>query len=410
MFETEQIEFDGNICYALDQKLSRKEIDSLYKKLFFGNVEKKGKEHVVFKNVGLLTCNVTYLGSPHPLYKKRIQLKKYFPEVKRDNDNCNIKTLYVGIYTYLKTRLFVVFEPFTYFSKKSHNSSAHIFTANLQYAQRTGEFFKIDSFGNSVYVFKEKEFINFIKIKAGILSKKSIYNSIMTLIKNYMEKFFDDMPKLRKGVDAYKEMLDANYKNAKQNRWRGWYFEYLFKKYLNLNNITEIQMNANKSKNGIDLDLFFPNLNYSYGDLKVDQINEDILGNAFDSFDKVININNGVVYYVCALCESEKDSDHNYVVTEYWNTIRDKEKVCVDDEYLKSRTGKYMKFSCKIKKIYILKIDKDVYNIIKKNPFKQGLNSDGKVRKPKLKIKKDMLNALSIYTYDCEERITNEKI
>ena len=65
---------------------------------------------------------------------------------------------------------------------------------------------------------------------------------------------------------------------------------------------------------------------------------------------------------------------------------------------LKERYGKRMKYSVKPQLLCVLKIDEIIYEILKKNPFSQGVNSDGNERKPKLKVQKDMINALTIYS------------
>ena len=35
--------------------------------------------------------------------------------------------------------------------------------------------------------------------------------------------------------------------------------------------------------------------------------------------DTVIKDNHGTVYYICCLYKAEKDSDHQYMVSKYWN-------------------------------------------------------------------------------------------
>lgn len=397
MKKIDQVLKNGKIIQDYDQTLTVKEIDSLLDYLFGGHTSKDGKQNIILGKVGVLSANVTYLGHPHPTYKKRIQLKNYYPDYYNKNVRSGLKTIYLGIYSYNGSHLYVVFEPSTYALKKSHNSSAHIYSTNLQYAQQTGEMIKKDAFGNVIHVFKENHFIKYVKSLAGVEEYHSSYEDIMKLINDYMLNFFCSLPRDWFGLEAYKEMVDSNYRNARQNRWPGWYFEYLLQKYLEENHIDTIKWNADKTKNGIDLDLVFPNLNWTYGDVKADQINEDILGNDFSVFDKVIVDHNGVVYYICALYKAEKDSDHGYAVSKYWNSLRDEDKAYKDEEELKSRAGKAMKYSVKMKQINILKIDKVAYDILKANPFNQGLNSDGKPRNPKLKVKKDMIDSLSIY-------------
>ncbi len=100
--------------------------------------------------------------------------------------------------------------------------------------------------------------------------------------------------------------------------------------------------------------------------------------------------------------KAEKNSAHDYAVTKYWNALRDQDKAYSDFETLKEG-GKNMKYSVTLQSLDVLKIDKNAYEIIKENPFYQGRNSNGKKREPKLKIKKDMIESLSIYKVNLGE-------
>ncbi len=154
-------------------------------------------------------------------------------------------------------------------------------------------------------------------------------------------------------------------------------------------------MALKKEKDEIDLDFVVNKGEWIYGDLKADQINHDIPGNSFSSLKTVIEDNKGVVYYVCCLYEAEKDSKKDYVVTRYRNELRD-DPYKTENE-LKKGYGAKMKYSVELRKLYILKIDSLTYELLKQDPFKQGKNSNGKNREPKLKIKKSMIDALAIY-------------
>ena len=165
--KVEQVSKNGSIVLDYDQTLSSKEIKTLMNELFGPVLKEDGKQFVLYDKIGVLACNVTYLGNPHPYYKKRIQLKSYYLDYLAKNAISNVKTIYLGIYSYKKTRLFVVFEPSTYAGKKSHNSSAHVYSINLQYAQRAGKFDKIDAFGNKIHIYNTYEFVRFIKTLGG---------------------------------------------------------------------------------------------------------------------------------------------------------------------------------------------------------------------------------------------------
>ena len=398
MKKVEQVNKSGNIVIDYDQILTTNQIRDLMFELFNPIIKQDEKQFVLYDKIAILACNVTYLGNPHPLYKKRIQLKQYYLDYLAKNAVNNLKTLYVGIYSYNKTRLFVVFEPTTYASKKSNNSAAHVYSINLQYAQRVGRFSKIDHFGNNVQIFNTYEFVRYIKTLAGDqLGGADSYDSVIKIINEKLSSFTDYVPSVWYGVDCYKEMINARDPNARQGEWQGWYFEYLFKKYIEQNRITEISWHADRRDGGIDLDLKF-NRDWTYGDLKADQIEHDILGNSFETLDTVIKDNDGTVYYICCLYRAEKDSEHGYKVTRFWNSLRD--EPYTDENDIRNRYGKRMKFAVEPKRFCVIKLDSITYNILKKNPFAQGLNSDGNERKPKLKVSKDMITALSVYSKD----------
>lgn len=396
MTKCEQIDRTGRIVLDYDQILKRNEIKKLLFDMFNPIIRQDRKQFILYGKIALLVCNVTYLGNPHPLSKKRIQLKKYYLDYLNENELKGLKTLYLGIYSFKKTRLFVIFEPSTYATKKSHNSSAHIHTINLQYAQLAGKFEKIDAFSNKIMVFNSYEFIRFIKALGG----EFVYNNeenFFELISNYLSVFKDKIKKEWLGIDCYKEMMLAKDNNFRQSEWQGRYFEFLFKKFLLEHPTSEIFWHSEKKNNGIDLDLKFDR-NRVYGDLKADQIEHDILGNSFECLDKVLVENHGTVYYICCLYRSEKDSDHNYQVTRYRNNfIRDPKRKYDNDKELKNNYGKKMKYSVFPKILCVLKIDETMYSILKKKPFQQGRNSNGKERKAKLKIDKNIIDALTVY-------------
>lgn len=397
MKKCEQILKNGNIVLDYDQILTKKEIKDLLFQRFNKVIKEDRKQFILYNKIAILACNVSYLGNPHPLYKKRIQLKKYYLDYLLENSAKNLKTLYLGIYSYKKTRLYVVFEPQTYSGKKSHNSSAHIYSINLQYAKRFGKFDKIDAFGNKIHIFNTYEFIKYIKV----LGNDNVYydfDEIAGTLREFVSNFENVIDEEWNGLDCYKELVNNGDENAKQGEWPGFYFEFLFKNYLKNNKNSEIEWNKGKKDGQVDFDAKLSNKNWLYCDLKAEKLNSDILGNALKYFETVITENDGVVYYICCLYESEKDSNFDYEVTKYWNEkVRDEGKKYQTDDELMNGYGKKMKHSVKPKIIQILKIDNLAYSLLKQNPFNQGVNSNGKKRDPKLKIGKAYINALSIY-------------
>lgn len=96
MKKTEQVLRNGNIVVDYDQILTTKEIKKLLYELFNPEIKEDGKQYVLYDKIALLACNVTYLGNPHPIYKKRVQLKSYYLDYLSKNSANNLKTLYLG--------------------------------------------------------------------------------------------------------------------------------------------------------------------------------------------------------------------------------------------------------------------------------------------------------------------------
>ena len=398
MKKVEQVLFDGSVIEDYDQPLSTKEIGELFYDLFGEDCVLKGKQHVLFEQFGLLVANITYLGHPWPIYKKRIQLKSYYPDYYQQNMIDGIQTFLVGIYHYGRDYLFALFDAPAYMERKSHNSSAHVQTFDLQYAAMRGVYSKIDGNGNSVKVMDLEHFVHYFKDLAVSEPISYDFEDIRKDIEDYVNSFVDALPRGEwKGIDCYKEMMAADAPNWRQGEWQGWYFEYLFNKFLAENPNEGIRYYGDKSSGGIDFDIVFSEEKWIFGDLKADKDGDDILGNKFSSFDIVITEHNGRVLYIVLRYSSELDKKHGYKTTIFWNDFRDEERRYTTLEELKSGYGFRMKYSITPKSIRIISIDKTAYEILKTDPFRQGRNSNGQEREPKLRINKDMVDALSIY-------------
>ena len=190
-----------------------------------------------------------------------------------------------------------------------------------------------------------------------------------------LDEFFTSMFKEWIGIDCYREMIENKYNNKFQPEWPGFYLEFKLEKYLNENHKTDIiRYWHNKKKGDIDLDLYFPKLGI-YGDLKTHSLNSRaIQGNDYETIMKLIDKQS--IYYVVCGHETEKDKNHDFVVTEFWNKAQNKTDL--------HSYGNKMKYSIKITKYYILELNK--YNKKYLEIFKQGKNSDGKPREPKIMI------------------------
>ncbi len=314
--------------------------------------------------------NISYLGNPHPVYKKRIQIANTFKELYDENANINVKTLLLGIYKYKDNIIFCDFDTQTYVKKKMHNSSAHVYTIDLLKGVETGFFQKNDRFGNKITVFTKDRIKDFYKYKfehTEIESKIEIVNTF--------DDFFRSISKQWFGIDCYKEMIKADYNNKFQSEWVGFYLEYLLNSYIFDHHIFDIlKYIQNKKNDEIDLDLYFSKIN-SYGDLKMhSETSSGIIGNDLSTIEKLVS--DGKVYYVVCKHSTTMDKDCGYEVTKFWNSVQNKNDLLSYSEK--------MKHDIKLKGYYILEINK--YNFKYLDIYNQGKNSNGNPRNPKILI------------------------
>ena len=111
----EQITKDGIVTEGYDESLSPSEIyDCLAK--YFPNLHKSEEDgrFLVGCHKGhtyAIRCkNVTYLGNPHPLYKKRIQISDDLYEFYRFAKSIKASPILMGIYSYRDNVIFVDFK------------------------------------------------------------------------------------------------------------------------------------------------------------------------------------------------------------------------------------------------------------------------------------------------------------
>lgn len=367
--------------------LSPKELKQILIKTFPNTQEKESyiygdyREHkycIFFKNI-------SYLGTPHPHFKKRIQISLNFLKLYEENQKNNIETIVIGIYKYKDTLLFCDFDTAKYIRNKAHNSSAHVYTIDLLNGNRNGLFKKKDSRGNLITVFDSKNIDKFLKQKfnSDTASGVEIFDTI--------DEFFASMVKTWHGIDCYMEMIENDFANKYQPEWPGFYLEFKFSEYITKNHKTDVVVYSQNKKDGeIDLDLFFPQLGF-YGDLKAhSSVSKAIQGNDYDTIMDLLEKQS--IYYVVCNHDTKKDKDCNYEVTEFWNEQLNKSN--------KRSYGNKMKNSVYLKGYQILELNK--YNKKYIDIYHQGKNSNGNPRNPKIMISEKNIGNFLVHFVDFE--------
>lgn len=348
-----------------------------------------GYVYCYYENVKfcIMCKNISYLGNPHPIYKKRIQIPDSFLELYKKNKSKNITTLLIGVYKYKDTLLFCDFNTDKYIKNKINNSSTHVYTIDLLNGYRNGIFKKKDNRNNIITVFNKNNINEFLRIKLNQSQTSGIE------IFDTLDDFFDSIFKEWIGIDCYTEMIENGFNNKFQPEWPGFYLEYKLKSYLEEKGKTNIiKYCQNKKSGSVDLDLFFPKIGM-YGDLKTHSSNSNaIQGNDYDTIMNLIE--NQSIYYIVCNHETEKDKDHNYVVTEFWNEVQNKKNT--------HSYGDKMKYSVKITEYYVLEINK--YNKKYLKVFHQGKNSNGKPREPKIMIPNKYIENFRVHIVEFDDK------
>lgn len=447
----EQVNSQGEILKDLDYWLHWSELFAVIKENF-PNVEKCSGRSTYIKcereseKYLIRVKNITYLGKPHKLYKKRYQIPKDLSEFYAYALENGFVPLMIGVYTYGDLTLFVDFSIESYIDNKHNNSSAHVYSTDLQQVflydeseleeeeepSRYGYFEKVDMNGNRVSIFDKESVDYYLDTRKNdenvILDKlKELKNAVEQKeecfidgegkveierryaeerIKEYGKKllpdktrniilnYFASIKKEWHGKECYDLMIKGNYPNKNQAEWPGFFLEYSFEKYLIENAyIDTVYYAQEKVAGGVDLDLYLEEVQ-TYADLKAhSEGKKDIPGNKAETVESVLK-ENGQIFYIVCEHTTEMDLDHSLEVTEYWNSHKTNRKPNQNPHSYQKR----MKNSVVLKKVNILSINASNVSYLK--GFTQGKNSNGKPRKVKIMIDGDHLSEFLKISYE----------
>ena len=342
-----------------------------------------GQKVIKFGNLLLLVKAVTYLGNPHAIFKKRIQLPNdyqlFCQKVAIAHPDYDVR--FIGVYHYEENIIFVDFVKDTYLTHGLHNSSAHVYTNDLYQGMQHGTFSKIDKNGNRIVVCRLDRFALYLRGEED--GKNAIFN--------IFEQFNHNFPfgNTLNAMDAIVQMHKGGWSKWQETEWAGWYLEYLFDKYTTDNNLQHIVRYISQKKKGeLDFDLFFPEQDF-YGDLKASDIQQkEALGNDQRNIMECLYSKHRL-WYVIYEHLTEKDRNYGGVVSaaraEYINSVNPKANKS-PQSYINK-----MKHSVNFQRMSIVEINpinyKEAFKV-----FAQGHQPDGSARAPKFSINKHILN------------------
>ncbi|MDA9817301.1 hypothetical protein N9C19_00860, partial [bacterium] len=174
--KVEQVE-NNRIILDYDQTKNRSEFLDLFQNNFPGASYVNGALNINLNGVGLnlLIKNVTYLGHPHPVFKKRIQIPGTWKTQMQEVDS-----VIVGVYTFNSKQLYVIFSNKDFAFNRINNSSAHCYTQDLLDAADHGRFEKEDKKGNHIIILDESNFKDYLR---DLSKRMKTFDSILELSK-----------------------------------------------------------------------------------------------------------------------------------------------------------------------------------------------------------------------------------
>ena len=404
--KSEQITPTLSIVYDYDQKLTKiSEFESAFKEAL-GNIEViKHNNNRIYKythnnhDTYFLTGAITWLSNPHPLFKKRLQLKKLYRDVYEEyNFKENSDVRIVGIYRYDGMHIFVEFDTEKYMKNKLNSSSAHVYSNDLYQALKNDYFTKIDQKGNKITTIASRNFKKYID-NGHVPAKhaKPMKSTIFDLFAKFNNGF--SFGEWITAVSAIEKMKSKKWYQWKGTEWAGWFLEYELNEFIEQEQCQNTMMYIGNKKTSdlLDFDLYFKNDEF-YGDLKASDITKkEAPGNDKDATLEAINYN-GKLWYVIYKHETKKDIDYN-------SEMAIARMELIGKPYKEGSKISYktrMKHSVNFKKMKILELNRiNMHEVLR--DFNQGRNSDGNERKAKFRITKKNIDNFTVYSYNSEE-------
>lgn len=356
----------------------------------------------------LLLAAITYMGGngQHPIYKKRMQLKKWYKDIiEYYNDKPNYNVRFIGVYHYQSNIIFTEFIKDSYIKKKMNSSAAHVYTNDLYQAMKDGSFKRKDRNKNELVTIK------YIKFKDYLDGNMREYNNDLF---NIFAMFNDNdyFGKWISAKSAIPEMHENNWNKWKETEWPGWYLEFKIDNFIKekcLENKILYVGSSHKKEGELDFDLWFNEDNF-YGDLKAsDIIKKEAPGNDQQNFIECINKYDKFWYIIYEHNTVKDSAENNYEATRFRaNYLKEKNEWPKNKPFDELSYCKRMKNSIKFIKMYIIELNRINFRDVLSD-FNQGKQPNGDPRKPKFKIPKNNIDNFIVYEQEFIQIEENEQ-
>lgn len=400
VMKSEQILPNMSMAIDYDEPLTKKEeILNIFRSALGDNcyIEKYNKTKNVYRydHNGIkeyfLAGSITYLSKPHPIFKKRYQLKSWFKDFYKDHKNDeNTVIRLIGIYHYKGLIVFADFKIEDYICRKLNSSAAHIYSNDIYQAVCSGVFQKIDKNNNHITSILSRNFKDYI-------NGNVINNSIFDLFRKFNLNF--SFGEWITAFNAISEMKNKSWYQWKGTEWAGWFLEYKLSSFIKEEHCESQILYIGNIKNTsmLDFDLLFKEENF-YGDLKASDINKRLTpGNDQNAVLEAIT-KYGKLWYIIYEHETIKDKDKD-------NEMAKARMDLIGTPYFEGNKISYanrMKHSVNFKRMRIYELNRINMNEAL-SIFNQGHQPDGSARKPKFLINKSNIDNCIVYSYESKK-------
>lgn len=392
----DQVRADGTIIQAEDRKLSTAKKNGLLLDALPGAqiIEFGGRNLIRYRDQLVLVKQVTHLGRPWPGFKKRIQIPNSWLDISREATERGLTVRFVGIYHHEGVTIFVDFDPTTYLERKANNSAAHVATNDLFQAQRLGEFSRRDRNGNRLTSIASAWFSRYLDFG---LEKQ---DPRLAVFEHFNRQFLNG--DWIEALTATKQMLAANWPDAFQGEWPGFYLEFSLNSLI----VSEgfdgfVQFQKSKRQGTFDYDLLLKQdgvLDF-YGDLKSSDVSAtESPGNDAADLRRCIE-RYGRFWYVIFEHETEHARHHGDVATIAWNEWRRSAGHVPRKDFSPLSYSSRFKQSVRFVKMSILELNQANSDLVLTD-FAQGRQPSGAARELKVMIKKRNIDNFLIFSAD----------
>lgn len=345
-----------------------------------------------------LSC-VTYLGKPHPKYKKRMQLSDSADRsfLEEDNTQENI-TLMIGLYLYDENNIMFVAWDSSSNKQAGKSKSSHVYTNDILLATKNGVSQRKDKNGNNIYCFKPEylnDFINYnylyLEHQISFIEYLNEFNKdideymFLDGIVDYLKEDLIGRNSVWDGKECLKEMKDNNYRNWAQTEWQGFFLEYLMQKELNSSNSKiEQLLEIPGPKYGKTVFDSFYNIPW---DFKVHvNDNNQVITNDMEAIESALN-DYGKIGFIILSGDAEKEIETEF--SDWRNELKGGLSKNQLDNIAKNKKHRKLKTKFTPTEIKVITIDN---NGLTNHGILRGLkNPNGNIRRDKLVINLDKL-------------------